>query len=262
MSTHNSEEDAHGPTENPKEAAPEATTENPTAAGETAEAGQSVEAKNPAKKRGKKRKGKRTHSSGDQKSPDPDAEEKPKRTPQLNTTPHIRGMLAALQADRPGVTFTEIVAGALRRECDQTSALPPIHLARIEAETLRIQAGISADAEAACKKIIRAIIKAKGNREVQAKLTDELEDEVAAFGELRRTMMRQAAIPMVPSLPQKVNLGIEVLTAVMEHEKLESPHTAHQEGYQTCIEILKAYRPPEYDLPEDLRDQLSKDDSE
>jgi hypothetical protein len=259
MSTLNDKIDDSGPTENPKEA-PETT--QTTAAAETAEAGPSVEAKKPAKKRGKKRKGKRKHSSGDQKSPDPDAEEKPKRTPQLNTNLHIRGMLAALQADRPETTYTQLVEDALRRACDQTASLPPIHLARLDPETLRIQAGISADAEASCKRTIRALIKGKVNSAEQAKHADQLEDDVAGFGTLRRTMMRQAAIPMVPDLPQHVTVGIEALRAVQEYEKLESPHTPPQEGYQTCIEILKAYRPIEYDLPDDLRDPFADDDSE
>lgn len=216
--------------------APEGTQQNPTNAAQEATP-EAATAKKP-RQSGKKRKA-----------------PKKKRPPQLNTNEHIRGMLAALQADRPGVTFTEIVEDSLRRTCDQTAALPPIHLPRLDPETLRIQAGIAAEAEASCKRIIRAIIKAKGNREVQAKHTDQLEDEVDGFGELRRTMMRQAAIPMVPNLPQSVNLGIEILIAVLDYEKLESPHTPPQEGYQTCIEILKAYRPIEYDLPEDLRDQ-------
>lgn len=187
---------------------------------------------------------------------------KKKRPPQLNTNGHIRGMLAALQADYPGTTYTELVEDALRRRCNQVAALPPIHLARLDEETLRRQAGIAAETETTCNRIIRAIIKAKTNREVQAKLTDELEDELEKIGALRRTMMRQAAIPMVPNLPEDVSLGIEALIAVLEHEKLECPHSPTQTGYQTCIQILKAYRPIEYDLPEDLRDPLAGDDSE
>jgi hypothetical protein len=181
---------------------------------------------------------------------------KPKRTPQLHTNAHIRAMLRALQADRPGTTYTDLVEDALQRECDQTACLPPIRLARPDAETLRIQAGIAAGAEESSKKTIRAIIKAKLNPKEQAKLIEELEHDVARFGELRRTMMRQAAIPMVPNLPADVSLGIEVL----EGEKLECTDKARKMACETNIQILKAYRPPEYDLPKDLRDPVAGND--
>ena len=209
----------------------------------------------PPKGRGKgKGRKKRSTTGTDDQTLDP--EEKPKRTPQLHTDEEIRGMLAALQADYPGMSYKDIVKLALRLLCDKTAYLPPIRLARIEAETLRIQAGTAAVAEEACKKLIRAIIKAKLDPETQARLTDELEREVAKFGETRRTMMRQAAIPMAPNLPGDVGVGIDLL----EHEMIENPHKSVQATFRTCVQILRAYRPPELDLPEDLRDPFENEE--
>jgi hypothetical protein len=177
-------------------------------------------------------------------------EGKPKRPPQLHTDEEIRGMLAALQADYPGMSFKDIVKLALRLLCDKTAYLPPINLPRLDAETLRTQAGTAAEAEESCKRLIRSIIKARLNPTDQARLTDELEIEVNAYRELRRTMMRQAAIPMVPDLPGDAGTGI----ALLEFEVEENPHQSVQESLKTCVQVLRAYRPPELDLPDDLRD--------
>lgn len=179
-------------------------------------------------------------------------EEKPKRPPQLHTDEEIRGMLAALQAEYPGMSFKDIVKYALRLLCDKIAYLPPIRLRRLAAATLRILSGIAADAETRAEKVTRKIIKAKVNPAEKAKLTNDLEADIAGFGELRRTMMRQAAIPMTPELPEHVQIGI----AALQQLKLECTDKALQMAYETNIQALKAYRPPELDLPEDLRDPL------
>jgi hypothetical protein len=188
-----------------------------------------------------------------EKRKDSPGEEKPKRPPQLHTDEEIRGMLAALQAEYPGMSFKDIVKYALRLLCDKIAYLPPIRLRRLAAATLRILSGIAAEAETRAERVTRKIIRAKVNPAEQAKLTDELEGDVAGFGNLRRTMMRQAAIPMVANLPGDVGTGI----AVLEREKLECPDKSLQSACDTCIQILRAYRPPELDLPEDLRDPLA-----
>jgi hypothetical protein len=188
-------------------------------------------------------------------------EEKPKRPPQIHTDEEIRGMLASLQADYPGMSLKDIVKLALRALCDKSAYLPPIRLARINAETLRIQAGIAGNVEKSAERLIRAIIKAKLDPATQAKLTEELEQVVEALPEERRTMMRQAAIPMCPELPGAVALGI----SIMEHEKLECTDESRQYDCDICIQVLRAYRPPELDLPDDLRDpfdDLKTDESE
>jgi hypothetical protein len=187
--------------------------------------------------------------------------EKPKRPPQLHTDDEIRGMLAALQADYPGMSFKDIVKYALGILCNKIAYLPPIRLARLDAETLRTQAGIAAEVEDAAKRLIRAIIKAKLDPATQALLTEELEQVVEALPEERRTMLRQAAIPMTPELPEAVSVGI----AVLKHEKLECPDESRQYDCDICIQILRAYRPPELDLPKDLRDpfdDIKTDESE
>jgi hypothetical protein len=220
--------------------------------------------KKPAKKQGSKRdnrqrKKRPKESSGNTDSPDDtdQAEEKPKRTPQLHTDDEIRGMLAALQADYPGMSFKDIVKYALRLWSDKIAYTPPIHLRRLKAETLRTMAGYAAEAERRAEVTTRKIIKSRMNPDVEAKLTDELQTEVTGFGEMRRNMMRQAAIPMTPNLPDDVSVGIVIL----EHEKLECPDESRQVECDTCIQILKAYQPPEYDLPADLRDPLAEDHS-
>lgn len=188
-------------------------------------------------------------------------EEKPARTPQVHTDEEIRGMLAALQAEYPGMSYKDIVKYALRILCDKIAYLPPIRLARLDATTLRIQAGIAGEVEESAKRLIRAIIKAKLDHTTQARLTAELEQVIEAIPEERRTMLRQAAIPMAPELPEAVAVGI----AVLEHEKLECPDESRQYDCDICIQILRAYRPPELDLPEDLRDpfdDLDPDESE
>jgi hypothetical protein len=185
-------------------------------------------------------------------------EGKAKRPPQIHTDEEIRGMLASLQADYPGTSYKDIVKLALRLLCDKIAYLPPIKLARLDAETLRIQAGIAAEAEGCCKRIIRATIKAKIDPATEARLTNALEAEVIEFCVLRPTMMRQASIPMVPNLPKDVGVGIEVL----EREKLESPDKSGQIACDTCIQILRAYRPAEYDLPADLRDPFENEDQD
>lgn len=210
--------------------------------------------KKKAKRRSKGKKGK--PKANDQTEADAQ-EEKPKRPPQIHTDEEIRGMLASLQADYPGMSIKGVVKLALRQMCDKSAYLPPIRLARIDAETLRTQAGIAADVEDAAKKTIRAIIKAKLDPVTQAKLTGELEKIVAALPEERRTMLRQAAIPMTPNLPVDVQVGIVFL----EHEKLACPDESSQTACDTCIQILKAYRPPEFDLPADLRDPFENEDS-
>jgi hypothetical protein len=184
--------------------------------------------------------------------------DQPKRPPQIHTDEEIRGMLTALQLEYPGMSFKDLVKYALQLLCNKVAYQPPIKLARLKAETLRIMGGAAAQLENASEKTIRKIIKAKLDPTAQAKLTDELESEVDGYGEMRRTMMRQAAIPMAPNLPEAVGVGIVVL----EHEKLECPHKSRQIHCDICIQILRAYRPLECDLPEDLRDPFDDEDQE
>jgi hypothetical protein len=205
-----------------------------------------------SKKRGK-RKPASEQSDAPHPSGAPEEEEKPKRPPQIHADEEIHGMLDALLAMYPGMTKTGIVKLALRHMCDNIAYLPPVNLARLDGPTLRILAGTSTNAEVSAKRLIRSITKIKVNPELADRYMADLEVDVAAYRELRSTMMRLASIPMVPNLPDDVSVGI----AVLEFHESECPHEEQQHGYRTCIEILKAYRPAEHNLPEDLQDPFS-----
>lgn len=178
------------------------------------------------------------------------AKKKPKGPPNLRVDYEFRNQLLTANAEMPGATYLQTAKAVFRAWLEKSAYSPTMHCSRPDPETLHQLMGMIAEREKSIKQTIRGIIRAKIDPEKMAELTLKLEEELEQCVEARRTIMRIACIPVTPDLPDAVGIGITAL----QQAKLDDPRNAAQ--YDANIEILKSYRPVEYELPEHLRHML------
>ncbi len=167
----------------------------------------------------------------------------------MHTDDEIRSLLYAIQAEIH-LSFKEILKVALRALHDKLAFLKPIRLKRLCSESLRTLAGIIAQIEKSANGILRQIILAKIDPVKKAELADKLDNEIAKFQTLRRTISREAGIPLTQSLTADAKLAIIAL----EEKKQETTEESHQISYSNIIELLKRYQLDTYEPDEELED--------
>ena len=174
---------------------------------------------------------------------------KKKRTPLVHTDEEIRSMLCTIRAETK-LSFTAILRAALRAWHDKLAYLQPIRLKRLCSVSLRTLAGIVAEAEKCANQILRQIILARIDPVKKAELADKLDDEIVKLQSLRRTISREAGIPVTHSLTTDAKLAIVAL----EEKKQETTEKSVQDSYNNVIQVLKRYQLDTYELPEHFGD--------
>lgn len=147
--------------------------------------------------------------------------------------------LLIAEAANPEMTRKQIIEIALKLYAQQLAFAPPIHLERIESDTLITLAGASTKWEKSCKRILREIILSELDDEVKARQVALLEREMGKLREERQIICRMAGIPISFDLLT----DLEIATAVLEtqQERASSIHLKY--AYENAIKILKAYTP-------------------
>ena len=198
------------------------------------------------------KKGKITGQGGKSpKSGKPTRKTKPKtkRTPPVHTDEEIRSLLYAIKAETQ-LSFKQILKAALRALHDKLAYLKPISLKRLCSESLRTLAGILAQIEKSANGILRQIILAKIDPVKKAELADKLDCEIIELQTLRRTISREAGIPLTQCLTTDAKLAIIAL----EEKKQETAEKSDQISYSNIIELLKRYQLDTYEPDEELED--------
>jgi hypothetical protein len=178
-------------------------------------------------------------------------EDKKKEPPPVRVDDEIRSMILTIRAETK-MSFKAILKDALRAWHDKLAYLQPLHLKRLSSESLRTLGGRVAEIEQSANKILRKIILARIDPAKKAELADMLDDEIIKLQDLRRTMSREAGIPLTHRLTTDVVLAIGALNEKKQETSLKSD----QESYDNVIQLLERYRLDTYEPPEPPKEAI------
>lgn len=178
------------------------------------------------------------------------------RTPLIHSDEEVRGMLLTIRAETK-LTFLAIIKAALRAWHDKLAYMRPMYFRRLSRQSLRIMSGVTANVETAIHEIIITLVRARMNPAKIDGLIEELRDELDKFKELRRTISREAGIPVTSYLTNNFdmdNSDIDFCVEALMRKKMATTSKEIQNSYDKGIQHFERCRPETFDAPENPDD--------